>query len=553
MRPEPRVLRSAACLLWAGLLPCALAQAETNAAANDTLVIVGEEAVLGADLDAVIRAKHAAGQMADLDNAQLARMLEKSVHDRLLGQDARAMGLDEEPEVAAALAAVAYRHAVSAFVADAYAPPAPAAADEVRAEFEKYYWKIQFRQISVATPEEAEALAVAIGAGADMDSLARAVSLDTHRREGGLRKLLFWRDVDPVLRPVCRDLAAGELSPPFPFRDRWALLRVERRQAPKEEDFMRVERSILSFFYDRDYEVAWAGFLDSLATVTPVTVDEAVLADIRADSSQVYRGDFRVPDARPALTIDADLIATGEALRRSISKHAMRMGTAPFESILAAGLSAERERLLLTGGARRGGYGDDDETRRAIADESRDLLVEAYLNAVVVPRITFSRDEFQTFYEEHREDWRQPGEIKLSLLMIPDEETARDAARRLREGSDFDYLRKQLDPGGNSSSDEGEWAAETVFSDAMRSAFAELGPGETSEAVKTVTGWLVLRVDDRRQGAVPALSEVEMQIRQVMFQRKFNEILDEVLGLLEERSHVEYVQESIDAYFGIEN
>ena len=74
--------------------------------------------------------------------------------------------------------------------------------------------------------------------------------------------------------------------------------------------------------------------------------------------------------------------------------------------------------------------------------------------------------------------------------------------------------------------------------------------GETSSAIETHGGWMIFRLAGKRKGAVRPLAEVDMQIREVMFQRKFNELLDEHLSLLRERSEISMNQEAIDAYFG---
>jgi hypothetical protein len=54
----------------------------------------------------------------------------------------------------------------------------------------------------------------------------------------------------------------------------------------------------------------------------------------------------------------------------------------------------------------------------------------------------------------------------------------------------------------------------------------------------------------KRKGAVKPIAEVDMQIREVMFQLKFNELLDQHLGILRERSDIHMNQEAIEVYFG---
>ena len=66
---------------------------------------------------------------------------------------------------------------------------------------------------------------------------------------------------------------------------------------------------------------------------------------------------------------------------------------------------------------------------------------------------------------------------------------------------------------------------------------------------KISTGWLVFQLTGRRPGQVRSLADVEMQIRQVLFQRKFNDLLDAHLNLLKERSDIVLFADRIEAYF----
>ncbi len=88
-----------------------------------------------------------------------------------------------------------------------------------------------------------------------------------------------------------------------------------------------------------------------------------------------------------------------------------------------------------------------------------------------------------------------------------------------------------------------------VFSKVIRDEVERLEIGGSSKAIPIPTGWMIFRVLDRREGRVPPFEEVDMEIRQVMFQRKFNEKLDAHLELLKERSEIVRHEENIERYF----
>lgn len=510
-----------------------------------TLIEVNGEAITTEDIDAMIMDMHR-GSMGDAANADLVRLLDKAVNDRLLVQDALAMGMDEEPSVKRTLDEFLISRAVEEMVRATFRAPGEPDDDDVRAEFDAFYHRVRLRQVSLPSEADAAKARAALLAGADMDSLAKASSLDVHRFQGGLHNEKPWADVELPLREAVSDLPAGSLTEPFPYRDAFALVRVEERQPPREEDWSREEPRLRRHLRIRARDQAWAAYLDSLRTLTPVVRNEAALSVIRQDADALWTPDFVNRSSMPALMIENGPTLTEEDLRRAISRTAMENGTAGFDEIFDMSLTKEEERLLLRVAAEAGGWTEDDRVRAAWRRERDQTLINAYLQETIVPKITFRRDEFQEFYEEHAEDFRGPEEVRLEVVVAPDEATAREMEARLAEGADFEYVRDTFVPG---SASEARWAPTTVFSDAMREQLATMETGDTSTPIPIPSGWMIFRLVERRDGALPSLEDVEMKIREVMFQRHFNDLMDEHLGRLREHSEIVRHEERIHAYF----
>ena len=164
-----------------------------------------------------------------------------------------------------------------------------------------------------------------------------------------------------------------------------------------------------------------------------------------------------------------------------------------------------------------------------------------------------SREEFDEFYSEHHEDFRGPDQVRLTMIIVDEEATAQEVVARLAAGAAFEYLAKQYQQGGAElGSSTSDWAPANIFSADIQSQLEGLEVGASSEPVAMATGWIVFKLDDRRAGELATMEQVEMQIRQVMFQRKFNDQLDEHLELLNARSDIVRNKEAVDRYFGSE-
>ena len=169
-------------------------------ASSDTLVLVNGDPITSGSLDEMIMGAHQDFDIETEGSGVVARLLTKRTNDLLIIQDALAAGMDEEPELVALVDDRRQSYAIRAYVKENLVLPASPPADSVMTYFERYYWQIQVRRISVRTFQEAADLRLAVMGGADMDSLAQELSLDTKKLTGGLYNLLYWADLENRIR-----------------------------------------------------------------------------------------------------------------------------------------------------------------------------------------------------------------------------------------------------------------------------------------------------------------------------------------------------------------
>lgn len=222
----------------------------------------------------------------------------------------------------------------------------------------------------------------------------------------------------------------------------------------------------------------------------------------------------------------------------------------PFDDTLDMVIEQEAQKLALGAAAEAAGYYQNPSVEEECRRLERDGLIEAYLREAVVSKITFNRAEFQEFYDENIDKFRGPEEVLLDVLVISDEATAMDFAQRLAEGADFDFLRNQFGLGSDNTSGKASWGPKEMLSAEIEAEIDRMEIGQGSAAIPITTGWMVFQLEGRRPGRPKSLEEVELTIRGVIFQRKFNEYLDEHLALLKERSEIVIEQDAVDAYFG---
>jgi len=527
-------------------------QAGAQAVTGDdsgVLIEVNGEPITSADLEMAIMDAHRAGLSVDQQKGLVPRLLQKAVRDRLILQDAFAMGMGDDPTIAGPIEEEAIRKAISLYARSKVDLP-EVSDDEVRDYFDQYYHRIQLRQISLASPDECGAAMHRINRGeVSMGTLATEISLDGLKSRGGLNKDLYWADLDFALRAAAESLEVGEFSDPFEFNGNRTFIRVESRTPPDEAEFVEREEFIRLTIRNQKYEDAWKALVADHVDGVEVQVNEDVMAGIKADEDILYRGEFKVGTEAPLLVIDPGHVISERQFRLAMSTTAMEMGTSTFEEILERVINDQTEILVLALYAERAGFYEDPEVVDYYQSRLEAVVLNAYLKEYIADRIFFDRDEFRQFYEDHADDFRGPEEVRLSILTSDEEAVVQEAARRLKGGVDFDYLRAEIEGRDvDLYTESPSWSPVSVFSEQIATAAVALEVGQTSEPLPFGRSWLIFRLDGRRQGSVPPMEMVDGAIREALYNKQFAALLDEHLARLEEASVIVRHEDRIKAW-----
>jgi len=221
---------------------------------------------------------------------------------------------------------------------------------------------------------------------------------------------------------------------------------------------------------------------------------------------------------------------------------------APFSENLNKARRKTTSELVLAEAARAGGYFEDPQVEEKVAKDRDQALIETYLNDTVASRIRFKREEFAEFYEENQEKFRGPEEIRLDILILDNQADAEEAAKRLAEGADFGFIFAEYSPGQEATLGKSRFIKKDQLSQPFRDQLVNMEVGDSSQAVQMPMGWMVFKLTGVQPGALPPMEEVEMEIRKVIYQRKFNTMLDEHLDLLRENSEIQRFDDRIEAY-----
>lgn len=164
--------------------------------------------------------------------------------------------------------------------------------------------------------------------------------------------------------------------------------------------------------------------------------------------------------------------------------------------------------------------------------------------------IIVSPVEVDAYYNEHRADFVQPSEIKLSniLIRVKDDadtgrarELAQEIARRIKNGDDFVMLAQEYSEGPGAS--EGGVMRPVKKGDLMpelEAAVFSLKAGEVSEVIKSPMGFHIFKADDVKEGRTLPISEVYKEIEELIFRDKVKVKIKGWLDTLRKNAYIAF-------------
>ena len=193
----------------------------------------------------------------------------------------------------------------------------------------------------------------------------------------------------------------------------------------------------------------------------------------------------------------------------------------------AAALSALIDIKLIAQQAEKAGFGEGEIFQRQLNFLRDRALHNDYFKSTVVDGIT--EDAVKERYEKEVAATPPGKELKARHILVDSEEQAKAVIEELNNGADFVELAKEKStgPSGPQGGDLGYFTRGRMVPEFEEAAFA-LEPGTfTKEPVKTQFGWHIIKVEDQRETPPPAFEQVADQIRRILLQEKYFNLIQE--------------------------
>jgi len=198
----------------------------------------------------------------------------------------------------------------------------------------------------------------------------------------------------------------------------------------------------------------------------------------------------------------------------------------------------------LAGAATEKGLDETEDFKLRAELMRQSALQEAYVNAELAGKI--SDADVQARYEKEIANLPQEEEVRARHILVESEEDAQEIIARLDKGEAFEAIaeEKSTDSSSSLGGDIGYFTKGQMVSEFEEAAFA-LKAGEYSkEPVKSPFGWHVIKVEDVRQKAPPALEDISAAINNVLMREHYDILAKQAI----EKLGVSYKDEAVEQF-----
>lgn len=515
--------------------------AGSNDLSGLVLARVNEEPITVGDLQDSFTASHQGHGAFLAGKGAIRAFLEKEVDKRLLLQEARRIGTDQEPDIQEARVALRRRRATEAFYKKQVDDKVDLSDSDIAAAYERHGLRFDTRHILVASREAAAAARTRVAAGEPFGEVARQVSLADSAAKGGDLGIVRWGVLNPVMEDRLWSMKKDEISEPFETDDGWNVLYVVERVEVERPKLEQVQAQIKARLVQRKKErltrTLHRKLLDRAHAVTrPSVLIEAALAGAKVDPTDktilAQAGGEQITLVEVLPLIDPDgLRKVPEALR---------------ERRIGRFLETELARRVAGAEAVAKGYGDRRDFRREIDGATDAAVLDRFLGNVVLPKGDVDDRAAEAYWAANPKEFTEPRAAKLHVLFFDTEDEANAAVAALRDGKDFRALaRASKNPGVASAGGDLGWVSEGRLEPTLETVAFSLRDGEIGTA-KIGDAWVVVRTEKMREPRLRPFAEVRDEAHERARRTRNQQTIKTWVGKLREASTVEVDDAAID-------
>jgi peptidyl-prolyl cis-trans isomerase SurA len=179
------------------------------------------------------------------------------------------------------------------------------------------------------------------------------------------------------------------------------------------------------------------------------------------------------------------------------------------------------------------------------------IITQQVIGREVGSRMNLTQEEVQKYYEQHKQEFSQPEEIRLSEILVAtksDDAEQITAAQtkaegllaEIRKGTNFEDVAKKSSEGPSAAQggDLGYFKRGVLAKELEDKTFA-MKAGEVSDPIRTRQGFVILKVVEHHDAGIPPFKEVEARVQDAIYTERIQPALRGYLTHLRENAYID--------------
>jgi hypothetical protein len=472
-------------------------------------------------------------------------LLDRLITAKLVAQEAREAGFNEEPEFLKAIdgikLSVARDILIERETKNLKADPAL-----VEKTYKDLVREYTMGSVFFKKEQDAKEFEAKIKGGGDFFKLAKAArdagkgtgpeTPQTHKAS----------ELTPGIARLMTLIKPGETGPIMQSQSEWAFVHLVSVQYPDSPDTRLVAQS-------RALEAAREeAILRYAATLRKkyATIDEKLLASLDFEKKDAVKSLSK--DTRPLVSLKGDAPITvadlAEGMQRRFFHGVENAASDPTKKINAEKTPVLEDvinRRVVAIEARGQKIQDTKQYKEHVARSEDQILFEMYVKRAILPEVKVTDADVKAYYDKHKGEYTTPEMIQLEGLVFTSRADAQAAFTKLQKGAEWNWLKANA-PGRVAADKQEELSfpkglvVTSTLPAAVQKAVKGSQTGDYRFYEASASGpFEVLVVRDLRPSKVQDLEAVKKPISNLVYAEKLSKTVEENAAALRRASKVE--------------
>lgn len=473
------------------------------------------------------------------------KILDRIINARLVAQEATNIGLDEEIAFKDAVESNA-KATLAGLLMDDLSKDVKAEPSKVEERLKIMVEERKITSVLCEKEDDAKAMEDAIKAGKPFDELAKKAVADKKATGGGEGEYLKPKDLLPEVVSAVSALEVGSVSPVIKLGSgkdqRFLIVKLlDKRYPETPEARARAEQAVLEAEKFRTINEYKKMLISKYVTVKDRRVDGLDYDSPKANLQKLLTDTTVLAEIK-----EGEPVTVGDLTGALAQKFYHGLEEAATQKRLNEAkrgvLQVVIERRLVRAEASRRGIDKSENYLNQLREFKNNYLFGMFLDKVVVPDVKVNEEDLHAYFQDHRQEYRDPEMMKIVGLAFGTKRDAGAALAKLKKGADINWVRANAE-GLEDMSGEGLPFDGRVFTTKslpkdIREAVAGARRGDLRLYPAPDGHFYVFAILETVPSRQQAFEEVKQEIQKKAFESKLNKALEDWFSKLRAASEI---------------